>query len=273
MRNGRRLLLTICTVLFTTSHALPQDTEILHKDTSTYTKDSIQQNKDSTFKSDDSNYYKFKVKQLVLPASMIGIGILGVYSDWLESKNYQIKDELRKNIDKKITIDVFSQYVPMAAVYGLNLAGLKGYHNLKDRTIILATSYLIMSITVESLKRAIKEERPDKSNNQSFPSGHTATAFMGAEFLWREYKDVSPWIGITGYAVAAGTGFFRMYNNKHWLTDVIAGAGIGILSTKIGYWLYPTIKHKLFKDNYLKNVVVLPYYNMKAAGICCMINL
>ena len=79
----------------------------------------------------------------------------------------------------------------MAAVYGLNLAGLKGYHNLKDRTIILVTSYLIMSITVESLKRAIKEERPDRSNNQSFPSGHTATAFMGAEFLWREYKDVS----------------------------------------------------------------------------------
>lgn len=273
MRNGRRLLLTICTVLFTTSHALPQDTEILHKNTNTNTKDSIQQNKDSTFKSDDSNYYKFKVKQLVLPASMIGIGILGVYSDWLESKNYQIKDELRKNIDKKITIDVFSQYVPMAAVYGLNLAGLKGYHNWKDRTIILATSYLIMSITVESLKRAIKEERPDRSNNQSFPSGHTATAFMGAEFLWREYKDVSPWIGITGYAVAASTGFFRMYNNKHWLTDVIAGAGIGILSTKIGYWLYPTIKNKLFKSKHLKNVVVLPYYNMKAAGICCMINL
>ncbi len=277
IRNRHRLLPAICAImLFAIVHAKPQSTTFLPKSTNTYGKDSItsfRQNTDSVFKCDDSNKYKFNIKQLILPTTMIAIGVVGVYSDWLESKNYQIKDELRENIDKKISIDDFSQYAPMAAVYGLNIAGLKGYHNFQDRTIILATSYLIMSITVESLKRTIKEERPDRSNNQSFPSGHTATAFMGAEFLWREYKDVSPWIGITGYAVAAGTGFFRMYNNKHWLTDVIAGAGFGILSTKIGYWLYPTIKNKLFKSKHLKNVVALPYYNIKGAGVCCIINL
>ncbi len=277
IRNNHRLLPTICAIaLFTIVHAQPQSTNILSKSANTYCKDSItsrQQNKDSILKPNHSDYYKFKVKQLVLPATMITIGVIGVYSDWLESKNYQVKDELRENIDKKITIDDFSQYAPIAAVYGLNIAGLKGYHNFEDRTIILATSYLIMGITVESLKRIIKEERPDRSNNQSFPSGHTATAFMGAEFLWREYKDVSPWIGITGYAVAAGTGFFRMYNNKHWLTDVIAGGGFGILSTKIGYWLYPTIKNKLFKSKHLKNVVALPYYNTQGAGVCCIIHL
>jgi len=277
IRNSHRLLPTICAIaLFTIVRAQPQSTIILSKNANTYGKDSITsslQNKDSILKPKHSDYYKFKMKQLVLPATMITIGVIGVYSDWLESKNYQIKDELRENIDKKITIDDFSQYAPIAAVYGLNIAGLKGYHNFEDRTIILATSYLITGITVESLKRIIKEERPDRSNNQSFPSGHTATAFMGAEFLWREYKDVSPWIGITGYAVAAGTGFFRMYNNKHWLTDVIAGAGFGILSTKIGYWLYPTIKNKLFKSKHLKNVVALPYYNTQGAGVCCIIHL
>ena len=40
-----------------------------------------------------------------------------------------------------------------------------------------------------------------------------------------------------------------MYNNRHWLTDVAAGAGIGILSTKIAYWLYPFLNSKLFKFN------------------------
>ena len=56
--------------------------------------------------------------------------------------------------------------------------------------------------------------------------------------LWQEYKDYSPWIAYSGYAVAAGTGFLRMYNNRHWLSDVIAGAGFGMLSTKLAYWLY-----------------------------------
>lgn len=72
-------------------------------------------------------------------------------------------------------------------------------------------------------------------------SGHTATAFMGAELLRREFWGVSPWIGITGYAVAAGTGAFRMVNNRHWFTDVVAGVGIGILSVEAAYWLYPVL--------------------------------
>jgi len=83
---------------------------------------------------------------------------------------------------------------------------------------------------------------------------------MGAEFLWQEYKYVSPWIGIAGYTIAAGTGILRMYNNKHWFTDIVAGAGFGILSTKMAYWLYPTIKTTFFREKHLKNITALPYY-------------
>lgn len=272
--NCYKSLFAFVVALFLPMYALAQRDNVLHGETYLWQKDSVmnlQQMKDSVAESKSSNYYKFKVKQLILPGAMIGIGVLGVYSDWLESKNYQIKEELTENIDRKISVDDFSQYAPMAAVYGLNLVSVRGLHNFEDRTIILATSYLTMGIAVNCLKRTLKEERPDRSNNQSFPSGHTATAFMGAEFLWREYKDVSPWIGIAGYAVAAGTGFFRMYNNKHWLTDVIAGAGIGILSAKVGYWLYPVIKNKFFKGKHLKNTVALPYYSKRAIGVCCVV--
>ena len=219
-----------------------------------------------------NNYYKFKYKQLILPVTLIGIGTMGLKNHWLKYQNREIKDELTENINRKTTIDNFSQYAPMAAVYGLNLIGIHGYHNFADRTIILSTSYLIMGIAVNSIKRFAKEERPDGSNNQSFPSGHAATAFMGAEFLWQEYKNVSPWIGIAGYTIAAGTGFLRMYNNKHWFTDIVAGAGFGILSTKMAYWLYPTIKTTFFRGKHLKNVTALPYYNIKSAGIYCNIN-
>ena len=103
-----------------------------------------------------------------------------------------------------------------------------------------------MGGTVNILKKTGNVERPDGSSTNSFPSGHTATAFMGAEFLYQEYKDVSIWYGVGGYAIATTTGALRIYNNKHWLTDVAAGAGIGILCTKAAYWLNPLLNEKKF---------------------------
>jgi membrane-associated phospholipid phosphatase len=169
-----------------------------------------------------------------------------------------------------LTIDDFSQYAPALSVYGLNALGTKGKHNLGDRTVILATSYIIMASTVVGLKKITRVQRPDGSSFDSWPSGHTATAFMGAEFLWQEYKDVSVWYGITGYAVAAGTGAFRIYNDRHWFTDVVAGAGIGILSTKIGYWVHPFIQKTIFGRDQKERVntaSIMPFYQDGGTGI------
>ena len=52
-------------------------------------------------------------------------------------------------------------------------------------------------------------------------------------------------VGSAAYAVAVATGVLRVYNNKHWCNDVLAGAGIGILSANVAYWLYP-LEKKLF---------------------------
>lgn len=154
----------------------------------------------------------------------------------------------------------------------LNNVGIQGKHNLKDRSIILATSYLLMSGSVTGLKALTKIERPDGSSNNSFPSGHTATAFSGAELLWQEYKDVNVWYGISGYAIAAGTGFFRIYNGRHWLSDVAMGAGIGIMSTKIAYWTFPYIQNHLFKSKKEVGSIIAPFYNGKQYGVGMIIN-
>lgn len=219
-----------------------------------------------------SNPYRFKTSQIIIPVILIGGGIIGLESDWIKYQNHEIRDELQENIDKKLTIDDFSQYAPITAVYTLNLCGIKGKHGFVDRTVILATAYTLMGISVNGLKRITKVERPDGSSKNSFPSGHTATAFMGAEFLRKEYKDVSPWIGVAGYAVATSTGFFRMYNNRHWLTDVLTGAGIGILSTQAAYWLYPTMA-KIFphKHTQKNTLLILPYISLQEKGISCML--
>lgn len=223
--------------------------------------------KDSLSNINPVNEFKFKPKQLIIPSVLITYGFIGIESDWVKAINKEISEEVTENIDKKITIDDFSQYAPAVSVYTLGAFGIKGKNNLKDKSIILATSFLIMSITVTGLKSIAKIERPDGSSNNSFPSGHTANAFMGAEFLYQEYKDTSVWYGVSGYVVAAATGAFRMYNNRHWLTDVVSGAGIGIISAKAGYWLFPVV-NKLFTSSIHpeKKSAFIPYYNGKEVG-------
>jgi membrane-associated phospholipid phosphatase len=72
-----------------------------------------------------------------------------------------------------------------------------------------------------------------------------AIAFASAELLRLEYKEVSPWYGIGGFAVAGLTAYLRLYNDQHWFGDVVAGAGIGVLSAKLANLLYPWV-HKTF---------------------------
>jgi len=224
-----------------------------------------QNTKKDTLKINDNT--KFNYKQLIIPVSLISVGIIGIEHDGLKDLNSEVKEELNEHIDNKFTIDDVSQYAPFAAVYSLNAFGVKGKNNFRDRTLILGMSYLIMDVSVNNMKKLFSVERPDGSSFTSFPSHHSATAFMGAEFLYQEYKHVSIWYGISGYAVAAGTGFFRLYNDRHWVTDVIAGAGVGILSTKIAYWVYPLIKRTFFKEKEDVSGIVLPFYNGQEFGL------
>ncbi len=230
--------------------------------------------KDSLFglgkKPSDLAIGKFPWKGMVVPAALTGYGIIAIRSKPLWNLNDQIQDELWNNRPHDLNhMDDYLRFVPALAVYGLNMAGVKGKHDLKDRTMILAISTAVMGGTVFTLKHVVKERSPTNRDSlayHSFPSGHTAEAFMTAEFLWQEYHERSPWYGIAGYACAIATGYLRLYNNQHWFSDVVAGAGIGIASTKFAYWLYPKIKRAFSKDKSM-NSMVLPYYRIGEAGL------
>lgn len=182
--------------------------------------------------------------KLVAPAALISYGLITRGNKPLRQLDLSTHHEVNEHLKVPVPIDDHSQFVPCIAVYGLDLAGIKAKHNFRDRTIVMVTSYIIMSATVQTMKTTTKIDRPDGSNTGSFPSGHTATAFVGAQILFREYKDVSLWIGISGYVVAAGTGTLRVLNKKHWVSDVVTGAGIGTLSAEAGYMLLPVF-HKI----------------------------
>lgn len=133
--------------------------------------------------------------------------------------------------------DDYMQFAPAAVMLGLKAAGVKGRSSWGRMLVSDAFAAMLMGGVVNTLKTTTYVMRPDGSNNHSFPSGHTATAFMTATMLSKEYGHKSPWISIGAYTTATATGLMRMTNNKHWLSDVLTGAGVGILTTEMGYWI------------------------------------
>lgn len=206
-------------------------------------------------------------KSLIVPAALIGYGVASLTVKDLKQLNFSTRDEINEHKPDHIRLDSYSQFAPAVLVYGLNAAGVQGKHNFKDRSIIYGTSMLITSAITIPLKHIVKEERPDQSNNLSFPSGHTAIAFASAQFMFREYKDTNFWLGVSGYSLAVFTGVYRMLNDKHWVGDVVAGAGFGILSTELAYWLYPKINNMLTGKNKNTAAMVMPFYQNKTVGI------
>lgn len=141
--------------------------------------------------------------------------------------------------------DDFLQYSPGIVMLGLKSFGVEGRSSWGRMLTSDAFSAGIMALTVNTLKSTIHKERPDRSGNNSFPSGHTATAFMFATMLHKEYGTTrSPLYSVLGYSLATGTALSRQLNNKHWFSDVLTGAGIGIVSTELGYYLADLIFKK-----------------------------
>lgn len=215
----------------------------------------------------EASVYKFKYTKLIVPSAMIGYGIASLTSDALKQLNHSTMYEINEHRPDHIRLDNYSQFAPAVIVYGLDAAGIKGRHNLKDRSIILGTSLLISSAILLPTKHLVKEERPDSSNNLSFPSGHTATAFATAQFMFREYQDENIWLSLAGYPFAIFTGVYRTLNNKHWVGDVVAGAGVGILSTETAYWLFPLINKFFLKHNSGNSALIYPFYQNKSIGL------
>jgi hypothetical protein len=207
------------------------------------------------------------LKAVLIPAAMVGYGAFTLSNKELQELNRSVRKEVGTGASSKTPLEDYSVHIPTAAVYLLNMAGIKGKNNnFVDRSLIYGMSSLIGNSATATVKKLTNIVRPDSSNQLSFPSGHTTKAFIAAEFLRQEYKDVSPWYGIAGYAVAAGSGYLRMYHNKHWLNDVIAGAGVGIVSTRLSYWLYPKLKNSLLKG-VKGNTVIAPTYQDGAFGL------
>jgi len=198
----------------------------------------------------------------VIPGTLVGLGIWGNFDNNIINRN-EIKEERYEHFSTfHKHIDDLLPYTPAAAVYLMHAAGNKPKHDLVNYSVILLKAELIMVAVTNPLKKFTHVLRPDSSAYNSFPSGHTAQAFLAANFLRHEYGDKSVWYSIAGYALATSVGIFRIANNRHWVSDVLAGAGIGMLSSELAY-----ATHKYRWNRKKQNLSILPTFTGSEAGI------
>lgn len=188
---------------------------------------------------------RLQAEEFILPAALIGIGAVGSQIDDIKELDFGLRHHNLRKHNGFVVEDVL-QYVPLASVYALKMSGVKSAHSYLDATVLAAGSFCITGAAVFALKKLVDEERPNGRDFDSFPSGHAAKAFMGAEMLRKEFKETSPMIGYAGYAVAAATSLMRVKHSEHWLPDVVAGAGIGILGAQLAYLICPPLQKMVF---------------------------
>lgn len=173
-----------------------------------------------------------KNKPFVIPSILLGVGTINFLDKSLDKGIQKWRTEKYSAFNTKIDDYIF--YAPMITGFALNLSGVKGKHKEKSLLYSSASALLTTSV-VYALKSTVQRDRPDVSSSKSFPSGHTASAFSFATVFHKEYGHRSRWYSIGAYSIATATGALRVMNNKHWLSDVCVGAGIGILSTELVY--------------------------------------
>ena len=235
------------------------------KDTTNVSKASVM--KDSVVAKINKIGDKTQFSSLIFPAALIAYGITTIVNHGLYSivrAEQDLQHALGNKGDPKLgknqgPLDNYLVASPYVEFGLLLLLKQKCKNDALNTALLILKSEVIMELIVLPLKYLAHEQRPDGSDHYSFPSGHTAEAFCAATIVYREYRYKSPWYGIGAYALATTVGAFRMINNKHWESDVLVGAGIGMLSVNL---VYATHLNKWGRKDYC----ISPMFDCKNKG-------
>lgn len=209
----------------------------------------------------------FQATQLIAPGALLVAGTVlhfASHDGFDVGINNQTSRWLGSNAPQKV--DDWLRFLPEAMHLGLGLAGAQSEHNFRDHAIEAVWAFGSYAVIGYTLKAVVDSPRPDMSDNRSFPSGHAGVAFMGAELVRMEYG--WGW-GAGAYAVATGVSALRLYNNEHWMSDLLFGAGAGILCAHIGGWLLEPTKRLLGIDS--NNVSLATTMDPVSGAVCPMI--
>lgn len=208
------------------------------------------------------------LKRAIIPsAALIGAGILTIHERGFIS-SFDVRDARNRSFANFSTeADDFIMLAPLVGLYGFNLISSQNRHNFPRQTLLLLSSGALTAGLVFPVKKWTGIERPN-GKPFAFPSGHTGYAFTIATFMDKEFRHKSPWVSVASYSIAGATGVLRVLNNAHWLADVLAGAGVGILSVNTVYWVHA----KLTKGGGLNTTFVPVVFPEGGKGMALSIN-
>jgi membrane-associated phospholipid phosphatase len=193
------------------------------------------QSKDDSLKTHRRWYQGNLARAVAIPAVLIGYG-LTVRGDHGLYSSVDLRNDIRRQVGSfHNPADNVLIFVPYAELAALALLRVPERHDRLNTSLLVLKSTAIAAGAFTAIKYATRTTRPDGSDRLSFPSGHTAIAFCAASLVHQEFRARSQWPGIGAYAVASTVGAFRMLNDRHWQSDVLVGAGIGILSVHTAY--------------------------------------
>jgi len=166
-------------------------------------------------------------------------------------------------LDNKIMNDIQQRYpgfhtnaadylmwAPSASVYAMDAFHVKTAHNFREHLIIEAGSALITGGICYGMRLISRSIDVYKNDKTKIPSGHTANAFRGAEIVHQELKTAHPVLSYSGYVVATSVGMLRIYSKEHLLSEVLAGAGLGIFSIKLAYGVFDRVREVIRRVGY-----------------------
>ena len=208
--------------------------------------------------------YHFKGRSLILPVSLIAVGAMGQI--FRNMSDYHLLDRNENTYDTQI--DDIAEWSVLALPLALDLLGHQK-HTWKDQLGLIFLAECINGGMVIGIKHWTAVTRPNGSP-YSFPSGHTANAFLGAHMAWKEFHETDPLLAYSSYAIAAGMGFLRIRHNKHWIADTFAGAGFGILSVELSYMIYFPLRNMIAKTlnkRWVDHLVIAPVLGNRIKGM------
>ncbi|MEO6837012.1 MAG: phosphatase PAP2 family protein, partial [Ginsengibacter sp.] len=199
----------------------------------------------SNINSPNYQHHYLKPPALIAPATLLLYGGLKPFINAIPRLDSEIKNNIYQNYPNYHTSAAnYLMWMPSASVYVLDAFKVKTAHNFHEHLILDAGSILITGGLGYGMRIISKNIKAYNSPDTKFPSGHTANAFRGAEILHQELKGTNQLLSYSGYLVAAGVGVLRIYDKDHLLSEVIAGAGLGIISTKLTYWIFDKVKYR-----------------------------
>jgi membrane-associated phospholipid phosphatase len=207
----------------------------------------------------------FLWKEQIVPGVLIISGLAVSGKDTKE----KLQDMFPRTNTK---IDNWLQWAPDAMMYTADIFTAKHKNNVFNQTKYLIFSQLSTAAIVQILKKTTHVTRPN-GGSLSFPSGHTSNAFAGATVLFQEYRDYNMAIAYSGYLFSTATGVLRVTNNRHWVPDVLVGAGIGMLVTNLIYYFEPLKNWDPFRLSKKDKVALFPEIDPDNNSYCLTVRI